>query len=358
MIARVVTIALGTVMVAVVLDAAIRTLMLPRATRVRFSNWVARGVGKAFSMIATPDRSYHFRDRLLAFRPPAFLLGLHAVWLFTVFWGFVFILWGSHEELSWANAMRESGSALFTLGFATPDGAPLFLIYGEALIGLTLMALLISYLPTIYDAFRRRELLVTKLSVRAGSPPQPWRMLVIAHTTGSLAYLDERFWSEWEDWFVDIAESHTSLTVLNYYRSPEPDNHWMAAAAAVLDMAALRISVVAVPLPTVGPHIVIRTGTISLRALARHLGFDHDPDPAPHDPIHLGREMFDAAWEEMDAAGVPLVDDREAAWRAFAGWRVNYDSIVTQAARALDTPPSPWDALVARRRASAGADPA
>lgn len=345
MLERVVSIAVGVAMVAWVLDAAVRNFMLPRASKVRLSQWVGRSVGRVFTAIASPRRSYHFRDRVLALRPVATLLTLQAVWLFLVYAGFVLILWGVHEEVSWNDAMRESGSGLFTLGFATPDGVPLFLVYAEALIGLTLMALLISYLPTIYAAFQKREFMVAKLAVRSGFGRAPWRSIGVSHLTGTLGSIDQTFWTEWENWFVELSESHTSLAIVSYYRSPDPENHWISAARQVLDMASLRIAVVDVPLEGVGPHIAIRSGTIALRQLARSFGIPFDPDPQPDDPISLTRAQFDEACDDMADVGVPLVADRDAAWRAFAGWRVNYDAIIEQLAAGFLAPPSPWTTL-------------
>lgn len=344
---RVVAIGGGVLLVGWVLDAAIRTFMLPRASRVRLTAWIARLVRAVFDLLAPRRASYAWRDRVLAFQPPLTLLAFQVVWLSLVFAGFTAMFWGASDDIGWLEAVRESGSALFTLGFATPvSGTPLALVFAEAIIGLTLMALLISYLPTIYAAFQKREFMVAKLATRSGSPSTPWRGLIVAHVTGSMDWMDRTFWGEWENWFVDIAESHTSLTILNWYRSPEPQNHWIAAARSVLDMAALRVSVVDEPSPTVGAQLTIRNGTIALRALARHFRQPFDPAPRPDDPISLTREHFDVVCAEMAAAGVPLKEDRDAAWVAFSGWRVNYDSIVEAAAEALDAPPSPWSSLL------------
>ena len=342
---RIVAIVVGILLVCWVLDAAIRNFLLPRASRVRLTQWISRVVARVFNLFARPSQPYERRDKVLAMRPPFTLLAFQAVWLFIVFVGFVLIFWGAAEEVSWRTAMNESGSALFTLGFATPEsGVPFFVVFAEAVIGLTLTALLISYLPTIYAAFQKREFMVAKLAVRTGSSGAPWRALSVAHITGSLEWMDTSFWQEWEDWFIDISESHTSLTILNFYRSPDPSNHWISAARTVLDMAALRIAAVDRP-TTVGPQIAIRNGTIALRVLARHFRIEHDPDPQPHHPISLTREHFDVACRMMEESGVPLVADRDAAWIAFAGWRVNYDTIIEQAAVAFMAPPSPWDTI-------------
>ena len=73
-----------------------------------------------------------------------------------------------------------------------------------------MVAVLIAYLPTIYGAFSRREVMVTQLSVRAGTPPTPWRLLELAHRAGYLNELDP-VWNEWMQWFCEVSETHTSL---------------------------------------------------------------------------------------------------------------------------------------------------
>jgi len=277
-------------------------------------------------------------------RAPLTLLAFQATWLFLVFAGFSLVFWGV-AGIDWREAIRESGSALFTIGFATPEGGvPLFLVFAEAIIGLTLMALLISYLPTIYASFQQREFMVSKLAVRTGAPTSPWQALIIAQLTGSFETLDDAFWRDWEDWFIEIAESHTSLVILNFYRSPDPDNHWIATARTVLDMAALRIAVVDLP-AGVGPHIAIRSGSLSFRTLARYFRFPHDLDPQPSDPISVTQDQFDVAYDLIAASGVPVVADRQAAWIAFAGWRVNYDAVIVAAADAFIVPADPWLSL-------------
>ena len=280
-----------------------------------------------------------------AFRAPLTLLFFQAGWLFIVFVGFALMFWG-FESIPVDEAIRYSGSSLLTLGFAAPPHiAPIFVVYAEAVIGLTLLALLISYLPTIYAAFQKREFMVSKLAVRAGSPGSPWQALAIANRTASIEVMDEATWTEWENWFIEIAESHTSLVILNFYRSPDPNNHWVAAARTVLDLAALRIS--AVDIPTgVAPHLTLRSGTITLRTLANYWRFPYNPDPRPSDPISITRAQFDAALEYLETSGVPIKADRDEAWVAFTGWRVNYDSIIAAAAAALNAPPDPWDGIL------------
>lgn len=305
--------------------------------------WLARwGPGGLLGRLAARVDDYETRDRLSAPRPVLTLLTFQVAWLSIVFFGFAAIYWGAGADLS--ESLDVSGSSLFTLGFATPDDAvPLILVYVESLTGLTLLAMLISYLPTIYAAFQRREFMVAKLVVRTGSRTTPWGALIDAHRTRSQVLLDE-MWADWEDWFVDLAESHTSLTVLSFYRSPEGRNHWINTARTVLDMASLRIAAMAEDEP-IQAHIALRSGTLALRSMALHLGMRVPTDPQPTDPIMVTRDQFDAACALMAEADIELADDLDQAWLAFTGWRVNYDEIVGQLADFLGAPSDPWCSL-------------
>src|SRR3712207_273779 len=111
---------------------------------------------------------------------------------------------------SWRQAFILSGSSLLTLGFERVNDLPdITLTFLEAILGLGLVALLISYLPTIYGAFSRREQQVALLESRAGSPPSAVVMLERYHRIRGLDAMDE-IWPVWEQWFADVQESHTS----------------------------------------------------------------------------------------------------------------------------------------------------
>ena len=238
-------------------------------------------------------------------------------------------------------ALRWSGSAVFTLGYAVPShGVATALVFGEAAIGLGLLALLIAYLPSIYSAFSRREATVTHLSVRAGTPPSAVELLSRAHRAQFLHHLDPLF-ETWESWFVDIEETHTTFVSLVFFRSPNPHRSWITAAGAMLDTAALRLSVIDEPFspPTA---LCLRSGFLALRAVADIMGIGYDPDPAPDAPISIERGEFDAVCHQLEDVGLPLVADRDAAWRAFAGWRINYDAVLIEIARRLVAPAAPW----------------
>jgi hypothetical protein len=267
-------------------------------------------------------------------------LVLPVVWLCVVFVGFTALLWAA-EDQGLAPATLLSGSALFTLGFERPVGAmATTLAFMEAGTGLILIALLIAYLPVIYGSFSRRELMVTQLAVRSGTPPTGWLLLERAALAG---YLDEvdAYFTEWERWFVELQETHTSLGAVVYLRSPHANRSWVTSAGAVLDAAALRMSVVDMPFSAAGA-ICIRAGFLSLQAIATTFGVPFEPDPHPTDPIAIDRSEFDLVCTRMEVAGVPLLADRDQAWRDFAGWRVNYDTVLLSLAGMTMAPYSPW----------------
>lgn len=161
---------LGALLVARALLSAVRTFVLPRASNDAVSRSTFRVTRRAFQLVAGPGRSYASRDRILAYYGPISLVVLPAVWVSLVLAGYTLIFWA--DGLDPYDAFVASGSSLLTLGFDRPTRAAAgdLLAFSEAVIGLGLIALLISYLPTIYGGFSRRELLVSLLEVRADSP--------------------------------------------------------------------------------------------------------------------------------------------------------------------------------------------
>lgn len=208
--------------------------------------------------------------------------------------------------------------------------------------GLFSVTLLITYLPSMYSAFSRRETHVALLEVRAGSPPSAVEFVIRHHRIGWLDDLDD-YWLEWERWFTELEEAHTSYAALNFFRSPQPERLWITAAGTVLDSASLMASSVATG--SLGPQgVCIRSGYIALRRIAEFFEIPFDPDPSPDDPISIARAEFDEAGEQLKADGVPLVADRDQAWRDFAGWRVNYDTVLLSLAQIMMAPSAPWTA--------------
>jgi hypothetical protein len=331
----------GAALAARALFSAIRTIILPRGANDRVARLVFVGVRSIFNAVAPPSRPYEFRDRVFAYYGPVGLLAAAVTWIVLVFLGFTLIFWGvGTPELS--AAARESGSALLTLGFYAPQG-PLQtgLTFVEATFGLGLAALLVTYMPTIHAAFSRREVAVNLLEVRAESPPSAVAMLKRYQRLGRWEVLHLE-WERWEVWFAEVEESHTSIAALAFYRSPRPMNSWITAGGAVMDAAALSRSLLDIP-RDVQADLAIRAGFVALRSIADFFGITYDASPSQTAPTSVTREAFEAAADELAAAGLPLRADRDQAFRDFNGWRVNYDRTLLALSRLVVAPPARWN---------------
>ncbi len=321
---------------------AIKTVVLPRAESAFLTRWLFITLRRfVFDPLASPKRSFAWRDRVMAMYSPVALLMLPGLWVACMILGFSGIFWATGVR-PWSEALVTSGSSLLTLGFARPPGVGRVLIgFAEAGVGLGLVSLMISYLPTIYGAFSRRETLVGMLEVRAGSPPSATELIVRYSRIGRLDMLDDDLFVPWEQWFADIEESHTSQPSLAFFRSPQPQRSWITAAGCVLDTAAIMASTVDRPRDA-RADVLIRAGFISLRRIADFFGIAYDSDPAPGDPIVVERSEFDELCDGLLAAGVALKPDRDQAWRDFAGWRVNYDAVLLALCGLVMAPPAMW----------------
>jgi hypothetical protein len=183
------------------------------------------------------------------------------------------------------------------------------------------------------------------LEVRADSPPSAVSLIIRAHRIRGLQSLTP-LWESWEVWFSELDESHTSIGALNFFRSPQPDRSWITAAGAILDAASLMTSAVDVP-RTPEAQLCIRAGYVALRHICDFFRIPYNPTPRysdleTGDRISISRQEFEDACDELAAAGVPVKADRDQAWRDFAGWRVNYDTVLLALAELLMAPYAPW----------------
>ncbi len=341
--------ALGVVLLLLVLDSALRTFVLPRGEAPTMTRAVFIGVRWVFNRIAGMFRTYDGRDRVMALYAPIGLFILPLVWLVVSVLAFT-AMFHALGVRGFERAFEMSGSSLPTLGFVRPpDLATHILAFVEAILGLAVLALLISYLPTIYGAFSRREVLVAQLASYA-EPPSGVQILIRARQMERFSLLDS-LWVSWQQWFAEVEETHTSLGVLSFFRSPLARRSWITAAGAILDAASLRQSALDLPF---GPEagLCIRGGFVALREIGDYFDIPFDPDATYEDPISITKEEFLEACDQLVAAGLPVREDREDAWKQFRGWRVNYDSVLVGLAGFLMAPYAPWssDRSLAYRR--------
>ena len=331
----------GLVVVVLTVSSAISTFVLPRSTHSFLNYLVLRLLRKAFNLIFHFAKTYPSRDAIMAYYAPIGLMLLLPVWYLLITLGYAAMYWAL-DISTIIGALQLSGSSLFTLGFAPPHGFWMsVLALSEAMLGLIMVALLIAYLPTMYAAFSRREQAVNMLEVRAGTPPSALEMLMRFHRIQGLEQLAD-YWRNWEGWFADIEESHSTLAALVFFRSPRPETSWITAAGTVLDAASLTLSAVDVPYEP-SAALCIRAGYLALHEITHSfdIPLPHNPH-FPNDPISISRAEFDEALTRLAAAGLPIKADREQAWKDFAGWRVNYDRALIELCKLVMAPFALW----------------
>jgi hypothetical protein len=317
----------------------LKTLVMPGGRIGHLYMAVGRSVDRLFRMAVHGMPDYQRRDRVLAFQAPVVLAGLLACWLAAYLVGFGLVLWPVIGSL--AAALRESGSSLFTLGFASTNrGGPTAIDFIAGADGLFVVALQIAYLPTLYGAFNRRETEVTLMAVRAGQPA--WGPELLARSRFTITTEDlPNFYRQWERWAADVAESHSSYPILLRFRSTHPMASWLIALLAVMDSAALWSAVAPDELPIQG-RLCLTMGSRCLRQLADTLGWPYDEDPRPDAGIALTRQEFDQGIQRLQSVNFHMQRTPDEAWPHFQGWRVNYEPIAYRLAYAIDAVPAAW----------------
>ncbi|MFZ0388542.1 MAG: hypothetical protein WAL22_22965 [Solirubrobacteraceae bacterium] len=343
---RIVVGLLAMVGVIAVLGSVLRTVVLPRGVPARLAR-VAFLLVRALLRLRlrlTGRSDYATRDRIFALQAPFGLFAQLLVWSALIWLLFAVMFWSLSGSMidggAVGRALEQAGSSMLTLGFDAPSGlARQLLSFAAAGVGLTLLALVIAYIPTVYAAFSRREALITKLVVRVGVPPTGPALLASTWRLGRFEQLDE-LWNGWEEWFIDVGESHTTFPQLAFFRSPHPQNHWVLATEAVLDGAALFTAVCDVSNQS-RSELCLHAGAHSLGAIADFLGIPHHP-PEPDAEIALPEQRFDQACQELRELGVPLRDDRARSWTEFRSARARYEPLLAVIGRLTDAPRSDW----------------
>jgi hypothetical protein len=322
----------------------LRTLVLPRGLSSRLVGtlwWVGRRFLLLLArLLARPSRSYELRDRLLAWLGPFVLVATLLSWLAAALVGYAGLIHATSGLGRWVS-LREAGSSLFTLGFASTDRARLTVIdFMAAATGPLVIALQISYLPTLYAAYNRRETEVTLLQSRAGEPAWGPELLARQSLVDTVHELREVY-AGWERLAADIGESHSNYPVLLTFRSPRPYRSWLIGLLTVLDGAAMHLALAPNSAPSQA-RLVLRAGFTALRDIASVMHIPYDPDPRPDAPLRLTFEEFRAGVQRAVDAGFVIERSVEDGWPHFRGWRVNYESIVYELAHRIDAVPAKW----------------
>jgi hypothetical protein len=338
--------ACGALFVLAAWQSLVGTVVVPRLVGNRMTRLVDRVIIGAYGLVIRPVTEYRRRDRILATQAAAVLLAQLATWLGIAFTGFTLLMW-PFAPGGIAEAFRESGSSMFTLGYIEPPGAgPAVLVFADAASGLVIVTLQIAYLPTLYAAFNRRETEVALLNARAGIPSWGPELLARTHYalgsgTSTLNTLPDLY-DRWERWAADIAESHTTYLPLIRFRSPRPMSSWVTSLLAVLDSAALLLTLAPDQAPTVPARLCLRGGRDCLTRVAQALGADLPEEANPETGISLSYEEFLEGVRWMEQVGFPFTRKPDDAWPEFVGWRVNYERAAYAIAERIDAVPALW----------------
>jgi hypothetical protein len=322
---------------------AIRSFVLPRSETVRLNYFVFSGIRAIFDWSARRANNFARRDRIMAHYAPVALVALPIGWLALVGLGYTGIYWALGVK-NLTKSYELSGSSLLTLGTTSESGLAVNVFsYSEATIGLLLLTLLISYLPTLSQVFSRRELVVTQVELRAGEKGTAASLLCWLGHDGNFEN-DDNQWLAWEQWFAEIEESHTSLPVLVFFRSPQAGRSWVLTAGQLLDAANLLFSALAVPRSR---QVVLcfEAGVLALNRVYRYFGHKADTQPAELRSreevatMDTERQGFDRSWQLLQEAGLPLAPDQEIAWQQYHERRRRYAPALNFLSVLLMTPP-------------------
>jgi hypothetical protein len=236
----------GSILLVLIFHDAFEVMLLPRRVRrkLRFITLLFRYTRNLWSWIADRMALGVRRDMFLSLYGPLSLVLLMGSWVIGLIAGFALIQYSlgfGAKPISFGANLLLSGDTFFTLGTASLTSmskvrrsAAVF----EAGTGLGFLAIVIGYLPVLYQLFSRRETHVIMLDARAGSPPNATTLLSRHGHRDSMYALDELL-HEWERWSSEVVESHLSYPMLSYYRSQHDNQSWLAALTVIMDSCAL-----------------------------------------------------------------------------------------------------------------------
>jgi hypothetical protein len=336
-----------------ILGSALKTVVLPQEGFPRLSQVVFAAV---FRLLVHRGRTRSRAVRLRALYAPVALVSLPLVWMLLMVIAFTFIFWGT-GSLSVQHAFEISGSSLTTLGFKEPDSTTrIWLAFIEATIGLGLVALLISYLPTIYGAYNGREKGIIRLRPITGAPPNAVAMLQSLQRIGALESQD--FWRGQCDWLLDMQQTHTAFPILTYFPETHRDHSWVATVGTLLDASALVMSASetrgreSFEEIEKGPMSVLVYGMPAFIGIARAASIPldepgtitelvgHFADPAP--PITVTRAEYDDAMAALSPIISVAKGHEEGGWRRFAWVRASYEPALRALGGLTFAYPAPW----------------
>jgi len=334
------------VMLSVLLDA-FETVVLPRRVQRQFriSAWFYPRTWIPWRRISARIKSPSQRENFLGYFGPLSLIGLLALWAAGLMFGFALLQFGAGEHVQLNNEpatftrlLYLSGETFFTLGYGDiipNSGMARALAVLEAGMGFGFLGTVIGYLPTIYSSFSRREIEISLMDARAGSPPTAAELLTRFGSSPRQAVLDQIF-SDWERWAAEVLESHLSYPALSFFRSQHNNQSWLGALTTILDTTALVM---------VGVDGISSEQAKTTFAMARHAAVDLaqvvKARYEPNTPDRLPAPELARLRESLAARGVRLRDGAEADEK-LAKLRALYEPYAQGIARNLLINVPPW----------------
>lgn len=331
----------------IVLWDAFEAIILPRRVtrKFRLTRLFYRSTWKTWRAFVNLVPVRKKREAMLGFYGPISLLLLIAVWAVGLVFGFGLMQYGFGSAVTSSGAppgfwtdLYLSGTTFFTLGLGDVvprTGLARALIVAEAGIGFGFLAIIIGYLPFIYSSFSQREINISLLDSRAGTPPSAGELLLRHSYPGGQQALRELL-KDWELWSAELMESHLSYPVLAYFRSQHDNQSWIASLTAILDACALL---------QVGIDDACHRQAELTFAIARHAVVDlsqvfgTEPKPLPHERLTVAD--LSRMRDTLAQHGLQLTDGEDAD-RKLRGFRGMYEPYIFALATYLNQPLPPW----------------
>jgi hypothetical protein len=327
---------------------AFQTVILPRRAVGRFRITRIFYILTWWPWAHVAECIHHPRKRETAFSyyGPLSLLLLIMIWAAALVFGFALILFSLrspfsdplHAHAGLASDIYLSGTTMFTLGIGdiTPHtAAARMLVVLESGMGLGFLAMVISYFPVLYGAFSRREVSISLLDARAGSPPTATELMRRHSFQGGTEALNVLL-VEWERWCAELLESHISYPSLCYFRSQHSNQSWIAALTAILDVSALMVA-------GIQEHAA-RQAQLTF-AMARHALVDLSQTfslpPVTNSENRLPPERFELLYQSLCEAGIRVCRDGDSMER-LKKMRSLYEGHAEALGRYFRMPLPPW----------------
>jgi len=328
-------VATGVVIVAGTSVSVVKTLVVPRRAWSLVPRVVETTTTWVFMTIARRMRSYDLIDRFLGFLGPSVLILQLLVWLGLLVLGFAFLLIPSTD--TFALALAHSGSSTVTLGITSREpGATAAVDVAAGAAGLIVIALTIAYLPAIYQVIRRRAVLSKQLGNRVGSPAWGPEILSKHHAADAMDVLP-RLYADWDRWACEVADGHTKYPVLNQFRLPRSQHHWLLSLVAMMDAAAMDLSVRrAAPAEA---RLFLRS---AIACINNDLASSMRISTESGDGVALTEKEFTDTIHTLVEGGYPCDIPAGQAWTTFVEWRETYAATVCLVLDAVVAPQAPW----------------